>query len=112
MSIRITFGALALAAALAACDRSVPTGGNEETASPPGAQYSVERSAMDRLARKLARALADSAFRSYLKGELDRSPFPEHKLQLKKLLLQADCQGPKGGAPIGGRSEAEVDADV
>ena len=76
MSIRISFGAVALAAALAACDRSVPTAGNEESPSPPTAQYSVERSAMDRLARKLARALADSAFRAYIKGELAALLFP------------------------------------
>ena len=112
MSIRITLGAVALAAALAACDRSVPTAGNEESPSPPTAQYSVERSAMDRLARKLARALADSAFRTYLKGELDRSPFPEHKLQLQKLLLQSDRRVLKEVARIGGSSEAEVDTDV
>ncbi|MFL5448784.1 MAG: hypothetical protein ACJ8AX_09565, partial [Gemmatimonadales bacterium] len=112
MSIRISFGAVALAAALAACDRSVPTAGNEESASPPTAQYSVERSAMDRLARKLARALADSAFRAYLKGELDRSPFPEHKLQLQKLLLQSDRRVLKEVARIGGSSEADVDTDV
>ena len=111
MSIRISFGAVALAAALAACDRSVPTAGNEESASPT-TQYSVERSAMDRLARKLARALADSAFRAYIKGELDRSPFPEHKLQLQKLLLQSNRRVLKEVARIGGSSEADVDTDV
>ena len=112
MSIRISFGAVALAAALAACDRSVPTAGNEEAASPPTAQYSVERSAMDRLARKLARALADPAFRAYLKGQLDRSPFPEHKLQLQTLLLQSDRRVLKEVARIGGSSEADVDTDL
>ena len=57
-------------------------------------------------------ALADSAFRSYLKGELDRSPFPEHKLQLQKLLLQSDRRVLKEVARIRGSSEAEVDTDV
>ena len=94
MSIRFTFGALALAVALAACDRSPPTAANEASA-PSSPQYSVERSAMDRLARKLARALTDPAFRSYLKSQLDHSPFPEHKLQLQKLLLQSDRQALK-----------------
>jgi hypothetical protein len=111
MSIRFTFGALALAAALAACDRSPPTAANEES-TPSTPQYSVERSAMDRLARKLARALADPAFRSYLKSQLDHSPFPEHKLQLQKLLLQSDRQVLKEVARIGGSSEAELDMDL
>jgi hypothetical protein len=114
MSIRITLGALALAAALAACERSAPTAGNEEAASTPSpiARYSVERDAMDRLARKLARALANPAFRSYLKGELDRSPFPEHKLELKRLLLQSDRRVLKEVAQLGGSTEAEVDTDL
>ena len=111
MSIRLTFGALALTAALAACDRSPPTAANEESA-PSTPQYSVERSAMDRLARKLARALTDPAFRSYLKSQLDHSPFPEHKLQLQKLLRQSDRQVLKEVARIGGSSEAELDKDL
>jgi len=114
MSIRITLGALALAGALAACERSAPTAGNEEAASTPSpiARYSVERDAMDRLARKLARALANPAFRSYLKAELDRSPFPEHKLELKRLLLQSDRRVLKEVAQLGGSTEAEVDTDL
>ena len=114
MSIRITLGALALTAALAACERSVPTAVNEETALTPAptAQYAAEREAMDRLARKLARALADPAFRSYLQGELRRSPFPEHKLQVQRLLLQSDRRVLKDVARLSGNSEADLDADL
>jgi hypothetical protein len=114
MSTRITIGALALAAGLVACERSEPTAGNEETLPTvaPTSPNSVERGAMDRLARKLARALADPGFRAYLKIQLDRSPFPEHKLQLQSLLLQADRHALKEVARLGATSEAELDADL
>jgi hypothetical protein len=114
MSTRISIGVLALAAALVACNRSVPTAGNEESPPTlsPTARYSVERGAMDRLARKLARALADPNFRAYLKRELDGSPFPEHKLQLQTLLLQSDRSALKEVARLGESSEAELEADL
>jgi hypothetical protein len=111
MSIRFTVGAIALVAALAACERSVPTG-NEETAPTRAAQYSVERDAMDRLSRKLARALSDPSFRSYLKAELDRSPFPEHKIQLQNTLLGSDRKVLKEVSRLDGVSEAEVESDL
>jgi hypothetical protein len=115
MSIRFTVGALAVIAALAACERNIPTAGNDEGTAPPltpASRYSVERDAMDRLARKLARALADPAFRSYLKGELDRSPFPEHKLQLQNLLFQSDHRVLKEVARLVASSESEVETDL
>jgi hypothetical protein len=113
MSTRIAFSLLALAVGLTACDRSAPTAANEETPAPsPTTRYGIERDAMDRLARKLARALADPVFRAYLKGELDRSPFPEHKLQLQTLLLQSDRRVLKEVARLDGATEADVDTDV
>jgi len=90
MSRTIRLPMLALAAALAACDRPAPTATEESTPLPslvtPDARSSIERAAMDRLARRLARALADPAFRQSIKRDLDRSPFREHKLQLQSLL--------------------------
>jgi hypothetical protein len=114
MSFRIKIGALALAAALGACERNVPTAANQEESppTPSTTRYSMERDAMDRLARRLARALADSGFRSYLKAELDRSPFREHKLQLQTLLLQSDHQMLKKVAQLSGSSEADVETDA
>src|SRR5712692_7731168 len=38
------------------------------------------------LARSLALALGDPAFRAHVKGELDRSPFREHKLSFQRFL--------------------------
>jgi hypothetical protein len=114
MFIRFKVGALAVVAALAACERNVPTGSNEETTPTltPASRSSVERGAMDRLARKLARALADPAFRSYLKGELDRSPFPEHKLQLRNLLYQSNHLALKEVARLVASPESEIETDL
>jgi hypothetical protein len=98
MSVRIKVGALVLAAALGACERSVPTSGSDAPSEPPSsptARYSVERDAMDRLARKL-----------------DRSPFREHKMHLQRLLLQPDRRVLKEVARLSASTEAELDIDL
>src|SRR5881397_3856179 len=48
------------------------------------------------LARSLALALGDPAFRAHVKGELDRSPFREHKLPFQRFL----SAGPGGGIAL------------
>ncbi len=116
MSHRISGGTLALLASLVACDRTAPTAGNEETqvqaADQPTARQSAERAAMDRLARRLARALVHPEFRSYIKGELDRSPFPEHKLNFQQFLRASDGRVLKQVARLSSSSEAAVEADA
>jgi hypothetical protein len=116
MSPRIRLPVLALAAALAACDRPVPTA-NEETAPlpsvvSPSARSAIERAAMDRLARRLALALADPAFRAALKAELERSPFVEHKLQLQSFLRASNRRALKEVAKLSGTAESAVEADA
>jgi hypothetical protein len=115
MSTRFKVGALALAATLAACDRTPPTAVPDDAAPPQGAtvsRYAVERNAMDRLARRLARALANSDFRTYLKAELDRSPVVEHKLHFQKLLEASDRRVLKQLARLSETPESEVETDV
>jgi hypothetical protein len=115
MSVRIKLGVLALAATLAACDRSPPTAVHEDAAGPtdsPPERYVHERGAMDRLARRLARAMADPAFRSQLKAELDQSPFAEHKIHFQKFLERSDRRALKELARLSSSREAEVDADA
>jgi hypothetical protein len=94
MSRRIRLSVLALAAAVAACERPAPTANDEAAPLPsmvsPNTRSSIERAAMDRLARRLARALADPSFRATLKAQLEQSPFVEHKLQLQSLLRASD----------------------
>jgi hypothetical protein len=116
MSPRIRLPVLALAAALAACDRPAPTA-NEETAPlpsvvSPSARSAIERAAMDRLARRLALALADPAFRAALKAELERSPFVEHKLQLQSFLRASNRRALKEVAKLSGTAESAVEADA
>src|SRR5205807_4631142 len=48
------------------------------------------------LARSLALALGDPAFRAHVKAELDRSPFREHKLPFQRFL----AAGPGGGEAL------------
>jgi hypothetical protein len=67
---------------------------------------------MDRLARRLARALADQDFRAYLKRELDQSPFVEHKLQLQNFLRGNDRRALKEVARLSAATEAAVDAEA
>ncbi len=114
MPNRISLTAIALAAAVTACDRPVPTAVNEETP-PLGAAATpraTERTAMDRLARRMARALADPDFRSYLKGELDRSPFVEHKLQFQRFLTRSDRLALRELARLSAEAESAVQADA
>ena len=116
MSRRIRLPVLALAAALAACDRPAPTA-NEETAPlpsvvSPSARSAIERAAMDRLARRLALALADPAFRAALKAELEQSPFVEHKLQLQSFLRASNRRALKEVARLSGTAESTIEADA
>jgi hypothetical protein len=116
MSHRIRLPLFALAAALAACDRPAPTANEEAAPLPsavsPNARSSLERAAMDRLARRLALALIDPAFRATLKAELDQSPFVEHKLQLQSFLRASDGRALKEVARLSGTAESTVEADA
>jgi hypothetical protein len=67
---------------------------------------------MDRLSRHLALALADPAFRLYLKRELDGSPFAEHKLQLQQLLRASDRRALKEIARLSASPEESIEADA
>ena len=76
--------ALALLLAAIACSESPPgTPPGEGTAMVPDAAAGTQR---EQLARSLALALGDAAFRSHVRAELDRSPFREHKLPFQRFL--------------------------
>jgi hypothetical protein len=116
MSRRIRLPVFALAAALAACDRPAPTATEETAPLPsvvsPNARSAIERAAIDRLARRLARALADPAFRQSIKTEIDRSPFREHKLQLQSLLKGSNRSVLKDLARLNGEPESALQTEV
>jgi hypothetical protein len=117
----ITLAALALLAANAGCnDHSgpPPTAPADETApsrlmAPDRlATARAERAAEERLARRTAMALADPAFRAYLKGALDHSPVREHKLHFQRLLAGPGRPALASLARAARESESAVLADA
>jgi hypothetical protein len=109
---------LALLAVAAGCsDRmesgpTAPADGPGPTAGAASPGAAVERAAQDRLARRLALALAEPEFRAYLRDALDRSPVREHKLQLQKFLRAADRRALRALAKASGDTESGVEADA
>src|SRR5207253_7613510 len=79
-----------LVAALACSDRTPGTGPapgpatGRNAGAPEGA--SARLAPPEQLARGLALALADPAFRARVHAELDRSPYREHKLPFQRFL--------------------------
>jgi hypothetical protein len=71
-----------LLGALACSDR--PPGTAPDAAGGPNVLSTATNPEI--LARSLALALGDPAFRAHVKGELDRSPFREHKLSFQRFL--------------------------
>jgi hypothetical protein len=67
---------------------------------------------MDRLARRFARAMADPTFRGYLKSELDRSRFVEHKIQLQHFLADGGGRAMRDVARLSASSEKELAEDA
>jgi hypothetical protein len=116
MSRRTRLPVLALAAVLAACDRPAPTANEEAAPLPsvvsPNARSAIERAAMDRMARRLALALADPAFRAALKAQLEQSPIVEHKLQLQSFLRASNRHALKEVARLSRTAESTVEADA
>ncbi len=78
-----------LAGALACSDRSpAPATGPAPgaPAAPPLASPNTAAAPPEALARALALALGDPAFRAHVKAQLDRSPYREHKLPFQRFL--------------------------
>src|SRR5947209_1886853 len=87
---------LALVAGALACSDRPPGTAPDAPPGEPGILSEAARPEL--LARSLALALGDAAFRAHVKGELDRSPFREHKVSFQRFLAAGT-----GGASGGGR---------
>ncbi len=85
--------ALALAVGALACSDRPP---GTAPAAEGGPDVIATATKPELLARSLALALGDPAFRAHVKGELDRSPFREHKLPFQRFL----AAGPGGGEAL------------
>ena len=80
---------LGLAVVTLACSdrsRTATTAPAGPTAPPSTAATAPSPERPERLARLFARALQNPAFRTYVKAQLDSSPFPEQKIQLQGFL--------------------------
>src|SRR2546430_10628742 len=86
--------ALALVAGALACSDRPP--GTAPDAPPGEPGILAEAARPELLARSLALALGDPAFRAHVKGELDRSPFRAHKVSFHRFLAAGRGRG--GGA--------------
>jgi hypothetical protein len=100
--------ALAAALALGACtDRTSP----DPTTESPQASRDTPAAARERLALRVARALAHEPFRAALKRDLDRSPVREGKLHFQRYLAShAYASGEI--ARTAGASDAAVSLDM
>src|SRR3989442_14609919 len=106
---RFTLAALASLGAFIACtDRPAVTASPAAASPPSGASQPPEA-----LARAVALALRDAAFRGYMKEQLDGSPCPEDKLQLQHFLAADGAPAaqlvprPSRAAPAEGAPAAE-----
>jgi hypothetical protein len=89
----------------------LPTAGTA-TDAPGGLAGPASRAAQERLARRLALALAEPGFRAYVKDALDRSPVREHKLQLQHFLGRSGGRARGALAKGSGEAESSVDSDA
>jgi hypothetical protein len=97
MPSRIRLAAVGLLATLAACgERAGPPPTATDDAGVSAAKSTApdaDQKQLEQIARRLARALADPAFRLRLKQTLDQSPVREHKLHFQRLVTE-------GGQPM------------
>lgn len=104
--------AVAMLASAAACaDRTVPTAPPGTSARQPDA-VSPSQERMRRLARALARSLADTAFRARLRTALAQSRFPEQKLHFQGLLTGQNRLVLRDIARISRMSERQIQDDA
>jgi hypothetical protein len=102
--------ALALLLVALACSEhppaTAPSAPDLKVTPPPPAADA--RSDAEQLARSMALALGDRAFRTHVKAQLDRSPFREHKLPFQRFLAQDGGRGMAALAKSAGLATVDV----
>jgi hypothetical protein len=112
------FAMLAAVTALAGCgDHTSPvppsTGSSPASTPAPVSRPAPDEAATrERLARRVARALGNASFRTYIQDQLDASPVREHKLHLQRFLGAADRRALSELARAGDESESAVEGDA
>lgn len=119
MYTRRILTALALAGLAACADHDAPTATTSDqpaaapvTAASAAAAARSDEAHLEALARRVARAMGNPAFRAYVKGELDRSPFAEHKVQFQRFLGANGGRAMQALAAASGETIAAVAADT
>lgn len=126
MLARKLFPAILILTVAACADHDLPTAASSSTpasaAASGGAAATMgpslsaaarsDEAHLEALARRVARALGDPAFRAYVKGELDRSTFPEHKVQFQRFLRANGRQALRALAAAANETEEAVAADT
>ena len=83
----------------ACTEQQTPTSLAEESeVRPLGTDPEARRAPMERLARRVALALADPEFRAYVRRSLDRSTYVERKLPFARFI---SAEGERAGAALG-----------
>src|SRR5689334_3726724 len=104
--------ALALLLLALACSEhppaTAPSAPDLELTPPPPPPAASARSDAEQLARSMALALGDRAFRAHVKAQLDRSPFREHKLPFQRFLAQDGGRGMAALAKSAGLATVDV----
>lgn len=94
----------------ASCERQSPVSVAEESEVRPMEVIDDRRAPMERLARRVALALADPAFRAYVRASLDGSPYVERKLPFARFV---GAEGNRAGlAMAAGEGPERVAADL
>jgi hypothetical protein len=110
--------ALGAAAVLASCTERTGPSPDPVSVQPAESRLAgtatpaIVNSARERLARRLAVALADPAFRARVRRELERSPVREHKLHLQRFLTGTNLHALRDVARLSREPEATVAADA
>lgn len=98
----------ALLLAAACSDRTPVSPPPSDPALGPASPVSPSARPPEQLARQFARALANPAFRAYVKAQLDASPFRERKLQFQTFLAANGARGIRQLAAENAESEATM----
>lgn len=114
MSFRTTITGLVVLGTVAACaDHPAPTSVDEPGPTfAQGAAPVAEQHRLERLARRVARSLADPGFRARVKLELDHSPYTEHKLHFQRLFTRGARPLIADVARLTGEAEESIAADA
>jgi hypothetical protein len=91
---------------------AAPAGGSHAGGSDAGGHAGRQRAAAERLARLVARSLADESFRRDVRAELDRSPVAERKVHFQRFLRGGGGHALRALARAAGASESAVASEA